>query len=759
MGLFHQFKRRKYWRRGLVKFPLIANNARELTEEDEFSTSLLLMMSQQESLLDGTDTFESPTHQIENIGTNSSSHTSHQLLNRYRDHNTVTTMGLTTTSSSTGPGSPTNIGSRRRTKSSSTTTASLYATIQDLPQLVHALQTSPSISCDQVGHTLRRLFALSEYTSSTMKGNSTSMANDYESLERTREQMIADGSLIPSLFHFLSRCYIEDTASPLLFDTKYSSNSKNFDENRSLKPRSKTLSHPSSMYLALLVLNNLCIPTSNKRYIAFQCHGVDILCHFLCCDPSCRMMAIVLVNLSFGTNLQFQHDLLFQSINGRVSDTELLSSLAYTLRVASLTRDGFDTRQRLFVKDPDLQFEWDSKQNSLSIQSTTSIVQQLSVLLAFDRYGIYTKSWPRQSEQMYPDTARWCICALHHLTRPLLQYNYSSSSDTTSLSLSAAMALTRTNIVPHLLCCIRIVTIYDETLTDGKTNNGNQLSLTCHTPITNTRRSGPEQQDSTILTISNNPSTWLKETSQDAALFVIMNISIDPHGRKYLVGHDIDVVKLLASIADSYPSATKTDTSSVVKTSSKDEVSDSIKVQKFQCVKARMTLAYLVGSEGHYGQEKGRIGKWMNDYIQKGHVLSMKDPFEIEQLIDILAHTLYRRTKVGPGGYSGTTFRLKYIVWAIRCLLTQPDNQEMFAGNDMEILNALLIKILAMRAVQTVTHIDAETAEYACFSLYLVSHYGFHVSAGSTVCCRFFFYFLLGTIKIVIHVCRTLYFL
>jgi hypothetical protein len=88
---------------------------------------------------------------------------------------------------------------------------------------------------------------------------------------------------------------------------------------------------------------------------------------------------------------------------------------------------------------------------------------------------------------------------------------------------------------------------------------------------------------------------------------------------------------------------------------------------------------------------------------------------------------MYRRTKDGPGGFSGTTFRIKYIVWAIRCLLTQPDNQEMFAGNGMEVLNALLIKVLAMRAIRNATSIDAETAEHACFSMYLLSHYGFHV--------------------------------
>ena len=648
--------------------------------------------------------------------------------------------------------SPTNIGSRRRNKSISakgvgkqnTPSSPLYATILDLPHLVQTLRSSSVVTSDAVSHTLRRLFALSEYTSATMKGNystsTTSSSTEYESLEETRKQMVTDPSLlVPCLFYFLIRCYVEDNASstvpqPRSVASDYLRQIRSSHMNRSSRGEwnksKRTISHPVTMYLALLVLNNLCIPNDNKRYIAFQCHGVDIICHLLCYDPSCRMLAIVLVNLTFGTNAQFQHDLLFQ--NETNSDTELLSSLAYVLRVASLTRDEHDTRQRLFMKEAHEIFSWDSRHNTLAVDST-SREQQLNALLVFDRYGVCTKSWPTHSEQMYPDTARWCICALHHLTRPSLQYTSTDSHQyDTAQSVkhhqyksSAAMALTRTNIVQHLLCCIRIGTIHDVIQRPNGSNPRFASALICHTS------NDPQILSDNLITVFNDPSTWVKETSQDAALFVIMNISIDPNGRKYLLGHDIDTVHLLASIADSYHTCTGTSDTGFVATqavpSTKHKDTDAIKIKQFQCVKARMALSYLVGSQGHYGQEKTRVGKWVKDYILDRQVLTMKDPFEAEHLIDMLAHSMYRRTKDGPGGYSGTTFRIKYVVWAIRSLLTQPDNQEMFAGNGMEVLNALLIKILALRAIQNATYIDSETAEHACFSLYLLSHYGFHV--------------------------------
>ena len=109
--------------------------------------------------------------------------------------------------------SPTNVNSRRRNKSISTkggpVVSRLYATLGDLPHLVHTLQTSTNVTCEEASHTLRRIFALSEYTTETMRGGGTTRINtesaasdaEYESLEETRKLMVIDPScLVPTLF-------------------------------------------------------------------------------------------------------------------------------------------------------------------------------------------------------------------------------------------------------------------------------------------------------------------------------------------------------------------------------------------------------------------------------------------------------------------------------------------------------------------------------------------------------------------------------
>jgi hypothetical protein len=599
-----------------------------------------------------------------------------------------------------------------RTKSSS---QALYATIDDLPHLVHDLQTAPTTTSDQAGQTLRRLFALSEYSSSVFTGSSS--FSDLESLTKTRNQMITEQSFIPTLFYFLVRCYNEEKAPSSLI----SSVETNPDGRKSFK----TALHPATMYLALLVLNNICIPAENKRYVAIHCHGVQIICHLLCFDPSCRMIAIVLVNLTFGTNTQFQQDLMFQrSMNdAHPIDTELLSSLAYALCVASLTKEEYVVRQRLFASISLSDLEWNFDQCTIHVSHKSKRQDQLNALLAFDLCNACASPWPDPSRQMFPDTARWCICALHHLTRPILQHHPSKPTEIHA-SYSTAMALIRTGIVSHLLRCIRVVAMLKIPSKEASMKPF-MSSLACNTPsmIEEMSETNSSPAHSRMICSANDPSTWVKETAQDAALFVVMNIAVDPLGRKFLLGHDTDVVSLLSTISDSCRAP------DVAITLQPNVVDESIHISRFQCIKARMSIAYLVGSEGHYGQAKGRVGKWIYDTIRKGRVLMMKDPFEAKILVEMLAHSLYRRSKAGPGGYSGTTFQAKHVIWAIRCLLTQACNQELFAGEDMEVLNSLLVKMLAMRAVQRKFYVDSEAGEHACFSLYLLSHFGFHVRA------------------------------
>ncbi len=130
-------------------------------------------------------------------------------------------------------------------------------------------------SSDKPAGALRCLFALSESSSSSssnannivgMPSHTTNARIDMVKSSSLSSSLSSDQRLIPALLSFLRRC-----------------------------PRDS-----SEQYLSLLVLNNLFIPRENKRIIALDCGGARVLGRMLCEDPGCHLLAIVLVNLTFG---------------------------------------------------------------------------------------------------------------------------------------------------------------------------------------------------------------------------------------------------------------------------------------------------------------------------------------------------------------------------------------------------------------------------------------------------------------------------
>ena len=91
----------------------------------------------------------------------------------------------------------------------------------------------------------------------------------------------------------------------------------------------------SEQYLALLVLNNLSIPVQNKRVIALECDGAKVLGRMLCEDPGCHLLAIVIVNLTFGDE-ELNRDLLTMGRRrGGGEEVQLVDCLGYALLVSS----------------------------------------------------------------------------------------------------------------------------------------------------------------------------------------------------------------------------------------------------------------------------------------------------------------------------------------------------------------------------------------------------------------------------------------
>lgn len=154
-----------------------------------------------------------------------------------------------------------------------------------------------------------------------------------------------------------------------------------------------------------------------------------------------------------------------------------------------------------------------------------------------------------------------------------------------------------------------------------------------------------------------------------------------------------------------------------------------------------MALSYLIGSEGHFGQppSKDFFSSPSDDFdFETNHSKYQSANWicehEAHSLIELLSHCLANRAKEGPGGYSAATFTLKGVLFSIRCLITDPKNRVVFATIDGARVNALLLKALgryslvANRKEDGIGAImDAEAAEHAVFSLYLMSNCGFQV--------------------------------
>lgn len=140
-----------------------------------------------------------------------------------------------------------------------------------------------------------------------------------------------------------------------------------------------------------------------------------------------------------------------------------------------------------------------------------------------------------------------------------------------------------------------------------------------------------------------------------------------------------------------------------------------------------MALAYLLGSQGNFGQNKLTSITSTIDANPDDSPLIMSEA-DVELLVELLMNTLHQKGKEGPGGYSVSSFSIKYVIYALRCLLTHTTNQYRAAALAGIKLNTLLLKAVAQFSLLRDTPIDMEAAEQAIFCLYLLSNMGFEQS-------------------------------
>jgi hypothetical protein len=466
--------------------------------------------------------------------------------------------------------------------------------IQTLQNEISSVSTIADSSDLTVARVLRKLFAFSEQT-------------------ETRIPMVMGTKLVPVLLEFCQKCRNQQQ-------------------------------HQPQLYLALLVLNNVSIPVPNKRRIALEYRAAAILSMLLCHNPSCHLIAIVLVNLTYA-DASLRRDLV------STANIQIVEALSYAYRISIMGESEFETRQHL-----------------LQFGDEIPPKERLSVLLDFDESHAFLIFTPSK-QILYPDTARWSLCALQNLTRPTKD----NINPTAHVFLQLGM-------LPYIL---RVLTIDQEDHNDVEASFSSLESFNSESPpIT---------------------STWDSQSVEDTALFVLLNLTVLPWAHDRLSS---DVGPVLARITRVNHESTKT---------------DGDKIAMHQCIKARMALAYLLGSEGNFGQPNQRRYRKKPTFSEL-----VVGPREAATFVEMLANLLHRRSVNGPGGYSIATFSVKNVLFALRCLLTQIENQMRFAETNMECLNSLLLKCLGLYAFQKVSFLDSQSAEHACFSLYLLSNYGFH---------------------------------
>jgi hypothetical protein len=717
-------------------------------------------------------------------------------------------------------------------RSMDTTLASSQGTLGNVPNLRQQLEdqflmaTIPpiSISPEDLTACIAALTHLFTLTSSAMP-NSSEISNEEQiALIRTMVMQADQGKLVPTLLAVIERCNHIIEMDSQKTEVNDGSNESSKNDTSALTPVATTPNTSSSTYsrvqqarcLALLTLNHLSIPEANKQMMALDCHGAAILGRFLAADPSCHLYAIVLVNLTFASpNLRLT---LVTANNG----IDIVESLVCALRVSSFTKQEYDIYQQLLKQTNVLR----SPTEQLYFLMSEEWRLQLSMIPTIEAAGDGF-SLPSPSKRMFPETSCWCLTAIKNLTRPI-HGDYEAM---------AAQSLVRTGAIPHILHYIETDTFVQSSYNNMQnyhnhhfrppppTNDSSRKSsnMSAHTVLiqrsttpssitgaSSENADSMEQPPSHEVQVNddddvqetssqfqnsrNDLSTWSSTSASDAALFVILNLAAEPAMREYLLC-DINTVSVLSAI-------TAWNFSPLLTSVSTSEQQIALRTGQFQCLKARMALAYLLGAEGGYfrptivskpaipstssesdpplhgihpnddepevsnhvetvvtgmmeatGIEATKDGLGADSVIEVGGPimtdtsLLLLPEHEAAQLIGLLACTMHQRD--GPN-YSATTFGIKQVLYAIRCLICNDKNHFLLASKFGLPLNLLLVKVLAIVSfplsspidqmtgnksrdessnpiqVFTMSHLfDSEAAEHACYSLYLLSSYCF----------------------------------
>jgi hypothetical protein len=237
-------------------------------------------------------------------------------------------------------------------------------------------------------------------------------------------------------------------------------------------------------------------------------------------------MAIILVNLTFA-----DADLRKEIVSAN-SGAQLVESLAFALRVATLTPEQFEHLQP--VIEGDLEIGMSAKERLVNLMVDHQ--KLLADVTSGEDASGYSTATRRSrllcvvdpSKQLFPETARWCLSVLKNLTRPCKD-------------VTAPMDLIESGIVPLILQFITIGADHGSSskLEQATQNVGSNSSSsgTCTPSLDPGHGKYP-----------NAPYTWDSNSMQDAALFIVMNLAACSSSRAYV--NEIDAVSTLSCITE-----------------------------------------------------------------------------------------------------------------------------------------------------------------------------------------------------------------
>mmetsp|Transcript_41622 Transcript_41622/g.88689 ORF Transcript_41622/g.88689 Transcript_41622/m.88689 type:complete len:1018 (+) Transcript_41622:150-3203(+) len=592
-----------------------------------------------------------------------------------------------------------------------TITAEQPPSMDNLLHYIAALSpsVSPDPSADLPSRALRCLFSLSEHSShkqqriDMVRGDYGPPPDDVDGAVEEGEANGGDGSLslVPALLSFLKRC-----------------------------PRDS-----SEQYLTLLVINNLSIPTQNKRLIGLEFGGAKTLGRLLCEDPGCHLLVIIIVNLTFGDD-KLNRDLLTmsgtssqrvrsedsrrqQSFVSCGGDVQLVDSLSYALLLASLTTTQLSTLGPIPLASPE-----GTPHTPRKLLSLLFSLLESKLGIRYRRNG--NAASPANEEEdapslslggddcPFPETARWCLSALKNLTRP---GKLSPSSVGVANDKAGTVATAENNNDEELNLSEEI----------GLLANRDASAVAAHAILDagilplllrilkHKVNGAAESIEDTMGGVSF--YSWQSNTAQDAALYTLMHMASVPQIRRTLREDFGGCVEALVSILN-YGKVISEKLENAAISGGGNEEDEEMGRTSLQCLKARITLSYLVLGSG----DNANSSKYGSAMILGDH--------EIHAFVDLLSHCVQGRAKEGSGAYSAATFSLKGVLHAINCILSEPRNRELFASSNLNEsrMNTLLLKAVAQYSLLdeeiTEATLDAEAVEHAVVSMYWMTLYG-----------------------------------